>query len=327
MAAPPCKGVKKDGTPCRGNGNEQLDGYCIAHGAPEKTRAWRVLGGENSSTAARADKRIPERFRPVIQAVTNGIAEVREGTLKPAAYAAICRGAKILLELYRAADADMELVRLEEIEAAAAEVSGSHGDLEILDAAAELSAQQERYRLESLADQGLLSIEPAPPPANGKTKPSAQPVLTDVRPPPLRLPATEPAPPRTTSNSSKTRCPLCNVYNEYPLRDMLQSARCNANRPASGQCTELDHPPEPARDALTGLALSQLPSPASNPAPRPRRPWTQPRTPPPSSKTSCARSTRSWTSLKDTYTGRIRRAGPFKYHIASPGAAHYSPPG
>ena len=168
MAAPPCKGVKKDGTPCRGNGNEQLDGYCIAHGAPEKTRAWRVLGGENSSTAARADKRIPERFRPVIQAVTNGIAEVREGTLKPAAYAAICRGAKILLDLYRAADADMDLVRLEEIEAAAAEVNGSHGDLEILDVAAELSAQQERYRLESLAEQGLLSIEPAPPPTNGK---------------------------------------------------------------------------------------------------------------------------------------------------------------
>ena len=178
MAAPPCKGVKKDGSPCRGNGNDQLDGYCIAHGAPEKTRAWRVLGGENSSTAARADKRIPERFRPVIQAVTNGIAEVREGTLKPAAYAAICRGAKILLELYRAADADMELVRLEEIEAAAAEVNGSHGDLEILDAAAELSAQQERYRLESLAQQGLLSIEPAPPQSNGKTKPSSQPVLT-----------------------------------------------------------------------------------------------------------------------------------------------------
>ena len=48
----------------------------------------------------------------------------------------------------------MELVRVEEIEAAAAEVNGSHGDLEILDAAAELSAQQERYRLESLAQQG-----------------------------------------------------------------------------------------------------------------------------------------------------------------------------
>ena len=222
MAAPPCKGVKKDGTPCRGNGNEQLDGYCIAHGAPEKTRAWRVLGGENSSTAARADKRIPERFRPVIQAVTNGIAEVREGTLKPAAYAAICRGAKILLELYRAADAEMELVRLEEIEAAAAEVSGSHGDLEILDAAAELSAQQERYRLESLAQQGLLSIEPAPPPTNGKTKPSARPVLTDVRPPQLRLPGTEPATTRTTSNASKRMISVAATISEHELLEKIK---------------------------------------------------------------------------------------------------------
>ena len=276
MAAPPCKGVKKDGTPCRGNGNEQLDGYCIAHGAPEKTRAWRVLGGENSSTAARADKRIPERFRPVIQAVTNGIAEVREGTLKPAAYAAICRGAKILLELYRAADADMELVRVEEIEAAAAEVNGSHGDLEILDAAAELSAQQERYRLESLAEQGLLSIEPAPPPTNGKTKPSAQPVLTDVRPPQLRLPGTEPAPTRTTSNASKRMISVAATISEHELLEKIQSAHNNASRSARGQCSELDHPPAPARDALTGLALGQLPSPASNPGAQPRRPWRSP---------------------------------------------------
>ena len=257
MAAPPCKGVKKDGTPCRGNGNDQLDGYCIAHGAPEKTRAWRVLGGENSSTAARADKRIPERFRPVIQAVTNGIAEVREGTLKPAAYAAICRGAKILLELYRAADADMELVRVEEIEAAAAEVNGSHGDLEILDAAAELSAQQERYRLESLAQQGLLSIEPAPPPTNGKTKPSARPVLTDAGRRSFGY--------RELTGYNKDYLEFlkddvyCNVYSEYPLRDMLQNLVAMRTDLQAAK-TELDHPPEPARDALTGLALGQPPS-------------------------------------------------------------------
>ena len=191
MAAPPCKGVKKDGTPCRGNGNEQLDGYCIAHGAPEKTRAWRVLGGENSSTAARADKRIPERFRPVIQAVTNGIAEVREGTLKPAAYAAICRGAKILLELYRAADADMELVRLEEIEAAAAEVNGSHGDLEILDAAAERSAQQERYRLESLADTGSPVHRTRAAAVKRQVQTLCPARSHRCRPPQLRLPGTD----------------------------------------------------------------------------------------------------------------------------------------
>ena len=274
MAAPPCKGVKKDGTPCRGNGNDQLDGYCIAHGAPEKTRAWRVLGGENSSTAARADKRIPERFRPVIQAVTNGIAEVREGTLKPAAYAAICRGAKILLELYRAADAEMELVRLEEIEAAAAEVSGSHGDLEILDAAAELSAQQERYRLESLADQGLLSIEPAPPPANGKTKPSAQPVLTDAGRRSFGY-QQQTGPSQDYLEFLKDDV-YCNVYSEYPLRDMLKNLVAMRTDLQAAK-TELDHPPEPARDALTGLALSQLPS-GVEPGPPPTDPGAAPDT-------------------------------------------------
>ena len=257
MAAPPCKGVKKDGTPCRGNGNEQLDGYCIAHGAPEKTRAWRVLGGENSSTAARADKRIPERFRPVIQAVTNGIAEVREGTLKPAAYAAICRGAKILLELYRAADADMELVRLEEIEAAAAEVSGSHGDLEILDAAAELSAQQERYRLESLAQQGLLSIEPAPPPTNGKTKPSARPVLTAAGRRSFGYREL------TGYNKDYLECLKEEIsVSDYHEHELLEKIKVLTTMRAGLQAANaaLDHPPAPARDALTGLALGQPPS-------------------------------------------------------------------
>ena len=62
MAAPPCKGIKKDGTPCRGNGNEQLEGYSIAHGAPEKTRAWRVRGGENSSPNASAPSSRPSQM-------------------------------------------------------------------------------------------------------------------------------------------------------------------------------------------------------------------------------------------------------------------------
>ena len=39
------------------------------------------------------------------------------------------------------------------------------------------------------------------------------------------------------------------LKNLVAMRTDLQAAK-----------TELDHPPEPARDALTGLALSQLPS-------------------------------------------------------------------
>ena len=257
MAATPCKGVKKDGTPCRGNGIEQLDGYCIAHGPPAKTRAWRVRGGENSSTAARADKRIPERFRDVIQAVTDGISEVRAGTMTPAVYTAICRGAKILLELNRAADSEMDLVRLEEKVAAAAEVSGCHGDIEVLDAAAELSAQQDRYRLESLAEQGLVSIEHAPQKGNGKTKHSAQPVLTETGR--RRFGYQQQTGPTQDYLDFLEDDVLCNVYNERELLDrinMLTTMRAELQEPRDG----LDRPPAPARDALTGLALSRPPA-------------------------------------------------------------------
>ena len=63
MSSTPCKSLKKDGTPCRGNGLDQLDGYCIAHAPADKAWEWRSHGGKASSAAARADKRIPERLR------------------------------------------------------------------------------------------------------------------------------------------------------------------------------------------------------------------------------------------------------------------------
>ena len=159
MAKTPCRGVRKDGTPCRGNGLKQLDGYCIAHASPEKTRAWRVRGGQNSSTAARADKRIPERLRDAINEVRAGMTAVKEGTMSPAAYNAICRGANTLVKLYQAADTEMDEVRAEESAAAAAEVYGLQGDLDVLKTADKLAGQHERYRLDSLIDQGLVSIE------------------------------------------------------------------------------------------------------------------------------------------------------------------------
>ena len=48
MASTPCKGLKKDGTSCRGNGLEQLDGYCIAHAPADKAWHWRSHGGKSS---------------------------------------------------------------------------------------------------------------------------------------------------------------------------------------------------------------------------------------------------------------------------------------
>lgn len=174
MPKTPCKGVKKDGTPCRGNGLPDFDGYCIAHAPADKTREWRTRGGKNSSTAARADKRIPERLRGAIEALDQGLSELREGKLDPAAYSAMCRGAKAMADLYRLADEEMELIRSEEAEATAMEVLGDHGDPAILNVAAQIDAQQNQFRIESLIAQGLASLEQSQAPDE-----PARPVLTD----------------------------------------------------------------------------------------------------------------------------------------------------
>ena len=160
MSSTPCKSLKKDGTPCRGNGLDQLDGYCIAHAPADKAWQWRSRGGKASSAAARADKRIPDRLRHAIDKVSRGMDQVLEGKLEPAALSAISRAAKVLIELYRLADHEMDLIRSEETAAAAAQVAGAAGDPELLDAAAAIAAWQDQYRIDALIDQGLVAPEP-----------------------------------------------------------------------------------------------------------------------------------------------------------------------
>ena len=150
-----CKSFKLDGSPCQGQGLKQFDGYCIAHAPADKTRAWRARGGKNSSTAARLDKRIPERLQVVIKGLAEGFTAVHEGTLSPAVYTAMCRGAKTMVDLYRGADEEMEAIRTEETQTAAAEIAGVHGNLDILKAADEITAHQDLYRIQSLIDQRL----------------------------------------------------------------------------------------------------------------------------------------------------------------------------
>ena len=160
MTSTPCKSLKKDGTPCRGNGLDQLDGYCIAHAPADKAWQWRSRGGKASSAAARADKRIPDRLSHAIDKLSTGMDQVLEGKLEPAALSAISRAAKVLIELYRLADHEMDLIRSEETAAAAAQVAGAAGDPELLDAAAAIAAWQDQYRISSLIDQGLVAPEP-----------------------------------------------------------------------------------------------------------------------------------------------------------------------
>ena len=110
-----------------------------------------------------------------IDKVSTGIDQVLEGKLEPAALSAISRAAKVLIELYRLADHEMDLIRSEETAAAAAQVAGAPGDPELLDAAAAIAAWQDQYRIDALIDQGLVAPEPVE--TKGKNQPPAR-VLT-----------------------------------------------------------------------------------------------------------------------------------------------------
>ena len=150
-----CKSIRKDGSPCQGHGLKQFDGYCIAHGPADKVRASRSRGGKNSATAARLDKRMPERLKQAIDLVHDCMNRVVEGTLSPAAGNAVCRSAKTLVDLHRRADEEMDLIHSEETQAAAVELAGAPANIEILETAAATAAKQDQYRSESLVDQGF----------------------------------------------------------------------------------------------------------------------------------------------------------------------------
>ncbi len=154
-----CKSVRKNGSPCQGQGLKKYDGLCIAHGpAPDQVHQWRSLGGKNSATAARLDKRMPARLKQAIDLVHDSMIRVVEGTLSPAACNAACRSAKTLVDLHRRVDEEMDLIRTEETFAAAAKFAGVHGDPNILEAADAITAKQEKYRAESLVTQGFAEI-------------------------------------------------------------------------------------------------------------------------------------------------------------------------
>ena len=154
-----CKSLRKDGQPCQGLGQPDLDGYCIAHADPVKVWEWRSRGGKASSAAARADKRIPDRLRGAIDKVGQGMDDLLEGKIEPAALSAIARSARVLVDLYRLADEEMDLIRGEEAAAAAAQVVGGRGMPDLLDKAGEIAAWQNRYRIDSLIAQGLATPE------------------------------------------------------------------------------------------------------------------------------------------------------------------------
>ncbi|MDE0143167.1 MAG: DUF5763 domain-containing protein [Caldilineaceae bacterium] len=252
MAKTLCKATKKDGSPCQGRGLPQYDGFCISHGpSAEETREWRARGGKNSATAARLDKRIPERLKNAIEQVVDGITGVREGTLAPAAFTAMCRGAKTLVDLYRFADEEMDSIRCEETGQAAAEFIGIPDNLELLAATVDLSARRDQYRTKFLVDQGLaelvISSEPDQPPKTVLTDegrrrfgfwPASTLTLTEIRDWEEYLDPT----PASIDELQEKCCELVHVY-----RGALDA---RGGGPAE---------PLPPLDPLTGQLMAELP--------------------------------------------------------------------
>ena len=238
MTKTTCKSAKQDGSPCKGQGLEQFDGYCIAHGPADKTRERRAGGGKASATpatAARADKRIPERLQGVINALTEGMIQVQEGTLSPAAYSSMCKGAKELREYHRLADEEMEQIRAEESQAAAAEIV----------------AHQNQDSSQAPVDQGLAEPEPT----DEEDEP-AENVLTDQGKRPLDYP-------RHTTYTQKDIDGLRNLVehtflSDSKLPEVLESLI--ETRAAIKETLANLPNPAPPLNPLTGQPLKEIPA-------------------------------------------------------------------
>ena len=248
-----CKALRKDGQPCQGLGQEQFDGYCIAHGPADKVWEWRSRGGQASSTAARADKRIPDRLRGAIEKVTKGMDDLIAGEIEPAALSAITRAARALIDFHRVADAEMDLIRDEENAAAAAQVAGGIGDPDLLEKADAIAAWQNQRRIESLIVQGLVTMES---PQEGTNALPAQPVLTDAGRRRFGLQ-------RLTSYTQADFDDLKDrIFNSSFRADELRAVRGRLARMRNAleeAGRDLVHDPGPVRDPLTGQVLSEPP--------------------------------------------------------------------
>lgn len=191
MAKMLCKGRRKDGSPCRGHGLEKYDGYCFAHrkyarggrGAVADTNLTLILKqnqeildvieeslkrlNDGSLSVAgfnaigrclrkkydiyKLDRQTPERYRGIISYLDEGMERVMDGSLSPDRLDALCNGADTLIKLYRYADDVLARERAEEVRAAA-ERADRDDDYDILAAAAEIVARQDRRHRRSLDD-------------------------------------------------------------------------------------------------------------------------------------------------------------------------------
>ena len=166
-----CKGIRRDGRPCRGHGLDKYNGYCSVHGPLFYPAVLgRSPGGQTSDGAARRDKRTPDWLQEITDLHREALNRLKEGSLTPEAYAAVCRGIKLKLDIYRRAAKEVgsgagkrrapaAKPRAGARQAEAAKPGDAGADLDPLKAVGQITAKQDRYRSESLDAQGFAESE------------------------------------------------------------------------------------------------------------------------------------------------------------------------
>ena len=104
-----CAAIRKDGLPCQGYATR--NGLCVGH-QPDSNEA-RRKGGKNSAKKVRADKLLPLRLRPILEALEKAMAEVHEGKLDHRQGAAMASIANAITKVYESGVLEERLSILE----------------------------------------------------------------------------------------------------------------------------------------------------------------------------------------------------------------------
>ncbi len=109
-----CTAIRRDGAPCTARvlGDSSS---CWAHDPElgEHRRQVRALGGKGRSNAARAEKLMPARLRPVCDRLEGALTDVLSGTLDPRQASAAAALARALVAVLTAGELEQRVRDLE----------------------------------------------------------------------------------------------------------------------------------------------------------------------------------------------------------------------
>jgi len=104
-----CTATRADGTRC--TAYAALNGYCIGH--QPNSAEYRAKGGRNSSTKARADKKLPVRIRTIVVLLERALVEVYAGRLSCKQGHAMASLGSSIVKAYESGILEERLIALE----------------------------------------------------------------------------------------------------------------------------------------------------------------------------------------------------------------------